>query len=204
MYTIEINVNPVTFGFGLEEVKYNGVKLSDLKDTTIKDVKGKKKCKYTVERKFFHVIIWDSYDYDIGGEAWCPCSHEIFNEADYSQGGHFKVDDGDYVEYGKRRVIDNLMGRASDVYGVKVSDKEEGDIRKTSALVNGHTQSRQRFYGDYVKQGYKCRLGTPPNDPHDDPFLPEKFRQILDTAYIGYRFQSNGSYVFRYFKRAES
>ena len=198
MYTIELNVNPVTFGFAVEEVKYNGVKLKDLGDATTKDIKRKRKCKYTVERRHFHVIIWDSYDAAIGGEAWCPCSHEIFNEADWSHGGHFKVDDGNYIEYGKRRVIDNLIGKASDVYGVVLSDEEEKDIRKTSALVNGHTKSRQQFYGDYIKQGYKCRLGTPPNDPHDDPFLPEKFKQILNTAYVGYDFQRQGGYVFRF------
>lgn len=167
MYKIELDVDPVTLGFDPKEVK-------KLDDGT-----------YVVERKQFVVVVWDPYNDDIGGEAWCPCSHEIFNGANWSHGGHYMVDGGDYQNYGRSRVIDYLTRKASWCYGVQLSEEEEKDILKTSALVCGHAPSRQMHYKDYIKQGYKCRLGNPPSDPYHDPFLPEKFKKMLGDAYVG-------------------
>lgn len=168
MYTIELDVDPVTLGF----------------DT--KEVKRKEDGTYIVERKHFHVIVWDPYDDNIGGEAWCPCSHDVFNGANWSHGGHYKIDGGEYQNYSRSRVIDYLTEYyLSRMYGLDFTEEEKRDIGKTCSLVCGNKANGRNCYEGYIKQGYKCRYGSPPEDPYHDPFLPEKFRQMLNAANSG-------------------
>ena len=168
MYTIELDVDPVTLGFDPKEI-------SRKDDGT-----------YVVTRKFFRVFVWDPSDSAIGGRAWCPCSYEIVNQANWSGGGSYSVDGGSEQSYGRNHVIDYLTAYGlSGRYGVQFSQEDERNVGKTCAPVCGHAPGRQRFYKDYINQGYKCRLGTPPDDPYHDPFLPEKFKQMLGEAYVG-------------------
>ena len=66
MYTIEFdNVDPTNLGFEPKEVKRKS-------DGT-----------YFVERKQFQLSVWNSGNDPIGGEGWCPCSHEIIDVLKY-------------------------------------------------------------------------------------------------------------------------
>ena len=167
MYTIELDVDPVTLGFDPKEV-------SRKNDGT-----------FVVTRKFFRVAVWDPYS-DLGGEAWCPCSHEITDGANWSHGGHYWVDDGPEQTYGRNRVINHLVGeRASDRYGVKLTAEEENNIKYASFCATKYPNDLRNHYPRYIREGAKIRLGSPPNDPYHDPFLPEKFKQMLGNAYVG-------------------
>jgi hypothetical protein len=169
MYTIELdNVDPVTLGFSPNEIKVKN-------DGT-----------YVVERKQFRVSVWDPYNDNIGGDAWCPCSHEIFDGANWSYGGHYYVDGGSECKYGKSRVIDQLiLKKPSRRYGVEFTPEEEADIQKACSFVSQHKSNVAGFYQDYIKKGTKARLGSAPKDPYHDPFLPDRFKKMLGDAYVG-------------------
>jgi len=169
MYTIEFDdVNPKTLGFDPKEIKQK-------EDGT-----------YVVERKQFRASAWDPYS-DMGGDAWCPCSHDIFEGANISFGGHYYVDGGSEQTYGKSRVVDRLwcFKKPSAMYGVELTEDEERDIRNALYFVSRTPSETARTYEDRIKEGSKARLGAAPKDPYHDPFLPEKFKQMLGEAYVG-------------------
>lgn len=169
MYTIEFDdVDPTTLGFDAKEVKRKD-------DGT-----------YVVERKQYRVSVYAPFDANMGRDAWCPCSHDIFDGCNWSYGGHYYVDGGAEQNYSKGRVIDHLMlTQPSRRYGVDLTADEEKDIKAACAVAYDNVNNARRNYQGYLKEGRKIRLGTAPEDPYHDPFLPEKFIKMLGAAYVG-------------------
>ena len=165
MYTIELDTDPVELGFDPKEVKKNA-------DGT-----------YVVERKQYRVSVYAPFDPNMGRDAWCPCSHDIFDGCNWSYGGHYYVDGGPEQTYGKNRVIDHLMlTPPSRRYGVDLTSEEEAWIKAACAVAYDNVNNARRNYEDYINRGLKIRIGEAPKDPYSDPFLPEKFKKMLENS----------------------
>ena len=165
MYTIELDTDPVELGFDPKEVKKNA-------DGT-----------YVVERKQYRVSVYAPFDPNMGRDAWCPCSHDIFDGCNWSYGGHYYVDGGPEQTYGKNRVIDHLMlTPPSRRYGVDLTAEEEKWIGAACAVAYDNVNNARRNYEDYINRGLKIRIGEAPKDPYSDPFLPEKFKKMLENS----------------------
>ena len=185
MYTIELDIDPVTLGFDSKEItrKQDGT--------------------YVVTRRFIHAVRRYSnnlsYDYyEI--QAYCPCltddvvvlSYEIIDSKGRTTYG-VKYWTNDREEYNTegRSLSNSRMnymypigtGMFNRQYDTHIEDPEQ---EKAAAFcvstVNGHPANIEPVRKEYLEKYHIVFYKSPPSDPYHDPFLPEKFKQMLNDA----------------------
>ena len=186
MYTIELDVDPVTLGFDPKEVTKNA-------DGT-----------YTVTRRFIHVQHYHASDYNYSLEAYCPCLTDnveiyCYEVMDYrgriSYGANY-VTNGGERQTNERRSMNNsmtdfwhpigpgLFNRKYDTH-IEEMSKDEKAASFCVSTVNGHPNNISSFQREYFDEYHIVYGKSAPANPYDDPFLPEKFKQMLGDAYNG-------------------
>lgn len=188
MYTIELDVDPVTLGFDPKEVTKNA-------DGT-----------YTVTRRFIHAvhrylnqISYDSYEI----EGYCPCltdnvtvlSYEILDsKGRTTYGVTYQTNDREKYNTEGRSLSNSRMnymhplgrGMFNRQYDTNIEDPHQEEAAAFCvSTVNGHPSNIENFQREYFEKYHIVYQKSPPSNPYDDPFLPEKFKQMLGDAYNG-------------------
>ena len=186
MYTIELDVDPVTLGFDPKEVTRK-------EDGT-----------YVVTRRFVHVqhsnMIGRGYDI----EAYCPCltdNVEIYcyemmdHKGRMTYGANYVTNNGEHYTYDRRSLNNSMMdfwhplgpgvfNKKYDTHIEKMSQQER-NCSICVSKVNGNPSNLQSSQKSDFEQ-YQIVYGrSAPTNPYDDPFLPEKFKQMLNAANAG-------------------
>ena len=185
MYTIELDVDPVTLGFDPKEVTKNA-------DGT-----------YTVTRRFIHAV----HQHDAGGsyrlEGYCPCltdDVEIFcyqvmdHKGRITYGANY-ITNGGARQNNESRSFSNSMtdflhpigpGVFNRKYDTHIEDREQEKAASfLVSSVNDHPANLRGVQKEYFEQYHIVFGQSAPTDPYHDPFLPEKFKQMLGDAYNG-------------------
>ena len=186
MYTIELDVDPVTLGFDPKEVTKKA-------DGT-----------YTVTRRFIHAKHYHASNYNFTLEAYCPCLTDnveiyTYEVMDYKGRITYGITytTNDQPEYNTEgRSLNNskmdymhplgygLFNRKYDTH-IEERSKEEKAASFCVSTVHDHPANVQSFQREYFKEHHIVYGKSAPTNPYDDPFLPEKFKQMLGDAYNG-------------------
>lgn len=187
MYTIELDVDPVTLGFDPKEITRK-------EDGT-----------YIVTRRFVHIRHYHDAESYYSIEAYCPCLTDNVEIYCYVLGGPYRrretyganyvTNDGEQCTNDRSSLNNSMMnywyplgpGRFNRQYDTHIEDRlQEEAAALCVSTINGHPNnidsSLQRDY--YEKYHIVFGKGAPSN-PYEDPFLPEKFRQMLNAANSG-------------------
>lgn len=188
MYTIELDVDPVTLGFDPKEVTRK-------EDGT-----------YVVTRRFIHAVrrysnILNGDYYEI--EAYCPCltdnvvvlSYEIIDSKGRTTYGvkYWTNDREEYTTEGRslsnsRMNYMHPLGRGmfNRQYDTHIEDPmQEEAAAFCVSTINSHPSTYEYQVKKYFEKYHIVYQKSPPSNPYDDPFLPEKFKQMLNAANAG-------------------
>ena len=183
MYTIELDTDPVELGFDPKEITRK-------EDGT-----------FTVTRRFVHVqhsnMIGRGYDI----EAYCPCltdnveiyCYEIMDhKGRTTYGANYTTNDSKGCSNDRRSLNNSMMdfwhplgrgvfNRKYDTHIEEMSEQERNCsicVSKVNSPPNNIQLSQE---ADFEK--YHIVYGkSAPTNPYEDPFLPEKFKQMLNNA----------------------
>ena len=186
MYTIELDVDPVTLGFDPKEITRK-------EDGT-----------YIVTRRFIHAV--HRYSNNISCDyyemqAYCPCltdnvtvlSYEIIDsKGRTTYGVTYQVNDREKYNTEGRSLTNSRMnymhplGMFNRQYDTHIEDRiQEEAAAFCVSTVNSHPSTYEHFVREYYDKYHIVYQKSPPSNPYEDPFLPEKFRQMLNAANSG-------------------
>ena len=183
VYTIELDVDPVTLGFDPKEVTRK-------EDGT-----------YVVTRRFVHAvhrysnIYGNSYEL----EAYCPCStdnvviltYEIVDtKGRTTYGTSYWLNGQERRDYESRSLNNSMMNYWHPItifnrmYDTHIEDKEQEKAASFCvSQVNRHpNNTNSQLQRDYFDKYHIVFQQSPPTSPQKDPFLPEKFKQMLNNS----------------------
>ena len=186
MYTIELDVDPVTLGFAPKEItrKPDGT--------------------YVVTRRFIYAVhrylnqlSYDSWEI----EAYCPCltdevdvaCYEIIDSKGRSTYGVTYVTNGREKYNTESRSLSNSMmnywhpigagmfNRQYDTH-IEENSQQERACSRCVSKINSHPSNIQNFQRKDFEEFHIVYQQSPPSSPYEDPFLPEKFKQRLNNS----------------------
>ena len=185
MYTIELDVDPVTLGFDPKEITKN------------------ENGTYTVTRRFIHAEHRHSSGSEYTLEAYCPCLTDnveiyCYEYMDYrgriTYGANYITNGGERQTNEGRSLGNTMMNfwhpigpdMFNRMYDTHIEDREqEHAAAKCVSLVNGHPNNIRSRQREYFEKNHIVFGKSSPSSPYEDPFLPEKFKQMLGEAYNG-------------------
>ena len=183
MYTIELDVDPVTLGFDPKEVTRND-------DGT-----------YIVTRRFVHAKRYNSSNSSYEIEAYCPCltdnveiyCYEVMDYRGRITYGVKYSTNGGAEQSNERRSWSNsivdawnpigpgMFNRQYDTH-IEAGSKQEKACSFCVSKVNDHPANISSCQAEYLREYHIVFGKSAPTSPYEDPFLPEKFKQMLNNA----------------------
>lgn len=182
MYTIELDVDPVTLGFDQREITRNADGI------------------FTVTRRFVHAEHYHAADYSYSIEAYCPCLTDnveiyCYVVSDYrgrTTYGISYVTNGGAKQNNEGRSMNNTRtdymhpigpGMFNRMYDTHIEDREQEKAASFCvSAVNDHPSNVRSYQDSYFKEHRIVFGKSAPTDPYNDPFLPEKFRKMLENS----------------------